>query len=180
MEISLILDVVLIIFLAITIGYAIILNKRLGSLRKDKNLLEKIALNFHDSTERAEQSIKRLKMSGESLMTTISKAETLRDDLVFLSERGGRAADRLENAIRSSRDKAGEQVTFKTPNSQISQDLDKGEDKESSDKLNGHGVAKKLANTKLAKSQTELNKERPGEEISEEERELLRALRSAS
>ena len=180
MEISLILDLILVIFLAITIGYAIILNKRLGSLRKDKNLLEKIALNFHDSTERAEQSINRLKISGESLKATIGKAETLRDDLVFLSERGGRAADRLENAIRSSRDKAGEQVDFKAPSYQISQDLDKDEDKNSSDKLRGHGIAKKQATTKPVKSRSELHKETPSEEISEEERELLRALRSAS
>ena len=97
---------------------------------------------------------------------------------LILDER--RAADRLENAIRSSRDKAGEQVDFKAPSYQISQDLDKDEDKNSSDKLRGHGIAKKQATTKPVKSRSELHKETPSEEISEEERELLRALRSAS
>ena len=74
MDISLILDLVLVIFLAITICYAVVLNKRLGSLRRDKDSLEKMALNFHASTERAEQSILKLKATGEALKITINKA----------------------------------------------------------------------------------------------------------
>ncbi len=41
MPYSLILDVLVAVLLAVTIGYAVVLNKRLGKLRGDKKDLEK-------------------------------------------------------------------------------------------------------------------------------------------
>jgi len=104
---SLMLDVLVAILLGVTIGYAIVLNKRLGNLRRDKEDLEKLALSFGDATARAEGSINQLRTTTQVLQDRIEKAESLRDDLVFLIDRGGSAADRLETSVRAARDEAG-------------------------------------------------------------------------
>ncbi len=107
MPLALILDVLVAVLLVVTISYAWLLNKRLGNLRRDKGELEKMALNFHTATDRAEESIVRLNINVEVLQDSIKKSELLRDDLMFLSERGTAAADRLEVAVRAARDDAG-------------------------------------------------------------------------
>jgi len=104
---SLILEILVASLLVVMIGYAFVLNRRLGSLRRDKAELEKLALNFHVATERAEDSIGRLKKGIDALQERVEKGESLRDDLLFLSERGGSVADRLEAAVRSARDDIG-------------------------------------------------------------------------
>lgn len=107
MQLALILDILLAVLLIITIGYAWVLNKRLGNLRRDKGELEKMALNFHTATDRAEESIVRLNVNVEVLQDSIKKSELLRDDLIYLSERGTAAADRLEIAVLAAMDEAG-------------------------------------------------------------------------
>jgi len=107
MPLALMLDVLVSILLVVTICYAWTLNQKLGNLRRDKGELEKMALNFHMATDRAEESIARLKVNVDTLQENMKKAESLRDDLVFLSERGAAAADRLEVAVRAARNEAG-------------------------------------------------------------------------
>ena len=100
MSYALIIDIFVAILLMVTIGYAIALNKRLGNLRRDRGELERLAINFHASTTRADDSIARLKSSVEGLQDQIEKAEAMRDDLIFLTERGSSAADKLEEYVR--------------------------------------------------------------------------------
>ena len=107
MPYSLILDVLVAVLLVVTICYAVTLNKRLTKLRRNKAALEKLAVTFGDSTARAEESIERLKNTTELLQDRIEKAQSLRDDLAFLIDRGGQAADKLEDLVRATRDKAG-------------------------------------------------------------------------
>ncbi len=107
MSLELIMDVLVAVLLIFTIAYAIVLNKRLGALRKDKTDLEKLAGTFGQATVRAEESIGRLKITADALQDRIEKAEALRDDLSFLIDRGGSAADRLETVVRQAR-KEGE------------------------------------------------------------------------
>lgn len=114
MPFALILDVLVAVLLVFTIAYAILLNRRLGSLRKDKTDLEKLAATFGQATVRAEESIGRLKITADALQDSIDKAEALRDDLSFLIDRGGSAADRLEGAVRAAR-KEGELQLSKPP-----------------------------------------------------------------
>lgn len=104
---SLIVDLFLAVLLVITIGYAIVLNKRLGTLRRDKAQLEKLSVSFGDSTVRAEESIEKLMATADLLQDSMEKAQGLRDDLVFLIDRGGRTADKLEDLVRDSRDMVG-------------------------------------------------------------------------
>ena len=107
MPYSLIIDVLVAVLLVVTIAYAIVLNRRLGMLRRDKAELEKVALSFGEATRRAEESIARLKTTAGGLEENIAKAQSLRDDLAFLMDRGSSAADRLEDLIRDSRKQTG-------------------------------------------------------------------------
>lgn len=103
MPYSLILDVLVAVLLAVTIGYAVVLNKRLGKLRGDKKDLEKLAAKFGESTSRAEESIETLRHTADLLQSGIDKAQALRDDLTFLIDRGDQAADSLEDLVRLTR-----------------------------------------------------------------------------
>lgn len=107
MPFSLALDVLVAVLLVITIGYAMVLNRRLGRLRRDKSELEKLAATFGQATARAEESIGRLKKTADALKERIDNAQALRDDLAFLIDRGGSAADRLEETVRAARIKGG-------------------------------------------------------------------------
>ena len=106
MPYSLILDLLVAALLAVTIGFAVVLNKRLGKLRQDKEALEKLAATFGESTLRAEEGVETLRQTTEVLQERLEKAQALKDDLAFLIERGDRAADNLENLIRATRDTA--------------------------------------------------------------------------
>jgi len=100
---SLALDIVLAVLLVATIGYAMVLNRKLGNLRRHKEELERLAATFADSTARAKDSITHLKNSTADLQADTAKAAGLKDDLKYLIDRGTSAADRLEAAVRESR-----------------------------------------------------------------------------
>lgn len=106
MTLSLILDLVVAGLLVVTIAYAVLLNRRIGTLRRDKSELQALALNFAESTARAEDSIGRLKKTADELKGRVSEARSLRDDLAFLTDRGGSTADRLEEVVRAARKEA--------------------------------------------------------------------------
>ena len=103
MTMSLALDLFVAFLLVITIGMAWILNHRLGRLRRDRSELEKLTAEFQEATEKAEESVNKLKVSTDSLQERIDQALNLKEDLSFLIDRSGSAADRLEGQIRTAR-----------------------------------------------------------------------------
>lgn len=103
MGFSLVLEILVAGLLVVTISYTVMLNRRLRTMRQDKLALEKLAAKFVESTVRAEESITRLKATADELKERIERAQNLRDDLAFLTERGGSAADRLEQLVREAR-----------------------------------------------------------------------------
>lgn len=107
MPFGLILDIVVAVLLVVTICYAVMLNRRLAKLRRDKEELNALARTFGDATVRADDAIGKLRATASTLEQRITKAEQLRDDLVFLVERGGTTADRLEQLVRQARDDIG-------------------------------------------------------------------------
>jgi len=107
MPFSLALDVLVAILLVITICYAMALNRKLSSFRREKKELEKLAGAFGEATERAGDSIGALKSTAADLQDRIDKAQALRDDLVFLIDRGASSADRLEETVREARKEGG-------------------------------------------------------------------------
>ena len=103
MTFGLFLDLLIAVLLIVTISYAVVLNRRLSMMRRDKAALERLASSFTQATGRAEESIGKLKQTAESLRERMDKAQSLRDDLVFLVERGTGTADRLEELVRETR-----------------------------------------------------------------------------
>jgi cell division septum initiation protein DivIVA len=108
MDYKLVLDVIVAILLAATIGYAVTLNARLNQLRKNRDELAKLVAAFNDATQRAEAGIPKLKRAAEEagggLQERVEKAQSLRDDLAFMIERADAMANRLEGTVRSARD----------------------------------------------------------------------------
>lgn len=104
MSFPLLLDILVAILLVVTIGYAVVLNRRLRVLRRDKEELAKLSGSFGEATMRASESIGLLRVTADELQSRIDSAQELRDDLKFLIERGGGTADRLEERVRAARD----------------------------------------------------------------------------
>ena len=153
MSFYLLLDILIAILLVVTIGYAIVLNRRLRALRCDKEELTKLSGSFGEATMRASESIGLLRISADELQTRIDSAQELRDDLKFLIERGGGTADRLEERVRMAR---GEGASPIKSNFSPSPEFGVGDPE-----------------------QTEQDKEDLAATKSEAERELLKALRAA-
>ena len=103
MSFSIALDIIVAVLLAITIGYGVVLNRKLGNLRSFKTELESLSSKFGDATARADDSVGKLKKTANGLHDSIDKARSLRDDLVFLIDRGDSTADRLEGVVRAAR-----------------------------------------------------------------------------
>ncbi|MGF1639705.1 MAG: DUF6468 domain-containing protein [Rhodospirillales bacterium] len=91
------------VLLAVTIGVAAILNHRLGRLRRNRDELEKLTVEFVKATGHAEQSVDKLTLSTDALQKRIDAAQALSDDLGFLIDRGGKIADRIEGEVRAAR-----------------------------------------------------------------------------
>lgn len=106
-ELSLVLDILIACLLVAVIVYALRLNKNLSVLQQSKSELEKMLAGFTESTEKAEQAIQRVKEAStqnrESLNKLLSEAETLREDLAYMIERGNSLADKLEGGIAQHR-----------------------------------------------------------------------------
>ncbi|MCA1941274.1 MAG: DUF6468 domain-containing protein, partial [Caenispirillum bisanense] len=107
MDLKLILDVVVVLLLIPTIVFAVILNNRLGVLRKNRDELARLIAHFNEATVRAESGIPRLRKAaedaGKGLQDRVERANALRDDLAFLCERADETALKLEQTLRAAR-----------------------------------------------------------------------------
>lgn len=103
-----ILDCIIMILLAATICYAVILNKRLTIIHQSRAELEKFIGNFSASLLKAENSVENLKDTSQKIITSmldpLTKGQILRDELSFLIDRGNLTADRLEESTRLAKD----------------------------------------------------------------------------
>jgi hypothetical protein len=102
-----VLEAVLVILLAATLFHAIRLERALGVLKRDRAALEELVDTFNSSTRLAEQGIERLRTAADGAGRQIARqteaASALKEDLVFLLERGERIADQLDTLVRSAR-----------------------------------------------------------------------------
>ena len=100
------LDIIVAALLVTTIGYAVVLNKRLAALRSDRSELDTIAKEFGVATLRAEESVLMLKAASEeavrALQDGLKKADGIKEDLAYLITRGESAADSLEESVRAA------------------------------------------------------------------------------
>lgn len=104
-ELSLIADAAVAALLVVTIGYAILLSRRLRAWREGAGDMERQVVALNDALSRATQAIEVLKAASRdetvALDAVHKKAQSLRDDLSFLVERGTSLADRMEKSLRS-------------------------------------------------------------------------------
>jgi hypothetical protein len=102
-----ILEAVLVVLLAATLYHALRLERALGVLKRDRAVLEELVTAFNTSARQAEAGIEQLRAAadtaGKQLARQIDAATRLKDDLVFLLERGERLADRLDTLVRAGR-----------------------------------------------------------------------------
>lgn len=106
-ELSMLFDAVIATLLVATIGYAIVLNRKLRSLRDAKAELESLVGRLTDSTNKAERGLQALREhareTADALQQQLGKGDRLADDLAFLLERGGSLAERLEADLAKGR-----------------------------------------------------------------------------
>jgi len=172
MPYTLIIDIAVAVLLVVTIAYAMVLNKRLNRLRKDKKDLENLARTFGESTQRAEENLNQLRTVAQALDIQMQRAQTLRDDIAFLADRGGSTADRLEELVREARDGLG--VVPKPPASAAQPRKAPG--------VEPRGFDDPSQDRGKSGNQDALRGQDKGDGIeprSDAERELLRALRDA-
>lgn len=104
---QILLETVLVLLLTATLFHALRLERALGVLKRDRATLESLVAGFNESTRQAETGVERLRAAtegaGRQIARQIEQAQRLRDDLNFLIERGERAAERLEGAVRAAR-----------------------------------------------------------------------------
>ena len=101
------LETALLVLLAATLFHAMRLERALGVLKRDRAALEDLVDGFNSSTRAAEQGIERLRAAaegaGRQVQRQVETASGLKDDLLFLTERGERLADRLDQIVRAAR-----------------------------------------------------------------------------
>jgi Domain of unknown function (DUF6468) len=110
MTVTLLADLMVAVLLVAVIVYAMMLNRRLGALRADRDQFEGIIRGLQEASSRAEAGIAQLKaaadQSGRQLQQKVELGQALREDLAYMIDRGNGLADRLEGAIRIGRDDA--------------------------------------------------------------------------
>jgi hypothetical protein len=104
---QLVLDLVLIGLLAVASFIALRLHRQLAAVRTDRAAFERTVGEFQRATGQAEAGMERLRVvadgTAQRMARLLDEARVLKDDLAFLTERGGRLADRLEAATRPGR-----------------------------------------------------------------------------
>jgi len=104
---GLVFDAVICVLLVTTIGYAVVLNRKLNVLRSARGELEKLFADFAAATGQAEGGLQALKdgsaQASDSLAKNVSDACRLADEMAFLVKKGNEIADRLEVQVAASR-----------------------------------------------------------------------------
>jgi len=101
------LEIALMVLLAATLFHALRLERALGVLKRDRATLEELVAGFNDSTRQAESGIDRLRAAaegaGRQMARQIEQATRLKEDLLFLTDRGEKLADRMDELVRLGR-----------------------------------------------------------------------------
>ena len=100
-------EALLIALLAATLFHAIRLERALVVLRRDRATFDALIAGFNDSTRLAEDGAERLRLAadgaGKQITRQIERATALKEDLLFLTERGEKVADVMERLVIEGR-----------------------------------------------------------------------------
>lgn len=98
--VTMLINALIIVLLAVTIGYCWLLNRRIKILQDSRGELAKLLNHFDVSTQRASESIIGLQTAsrkiGDNIQNRIDKANYLLDDLAFMIEKGNKLANQME------------------------------------------------------------------------------------
>ncbi|GAB4371052.1 MAG: hypothetical protein Kow00114_31690 [Kiloniellaceae bacterium] len=104
---GLVFDAVICLLLVTTIGYAVVLNRKLSVLRSARGEMEKLFADFAAATGQAEGGLQALKegsaQASDALAKNVADACRLAEEMAFLVKKGNEIADRLEVQIAASR-----------------------------------------------------------------------------
>lgn len=99
MTLGILVEIIVAGLLLVTIGYCIILDRKLHALRSGQDGLREVIHGLNQATDQAQRSVAALKQEGAhigaDLGSAIERAKGLSDELSFLVEAGDRIADRL-------------------------------------------------------------------------------------
>lgn len=100
---NLLVEGVVAILLAVTIGYAFVLNRRLIKLRSEQEDLGRFISALNQATARAQEGIYELRATSQTtedaLKREIGAARALADELALIIESGGNLAAKIEHGL---------------------------------------------------------------------------------
>lgn len=103
MNIELALNLLLIVLLPATIIYVLLLQRRLASLRADREAVDAVVERMNEATRRAEASLKGIRETAVQakamLDEPMTRAQALRDELTYLVQRADAAGERLAGGV---------------------------------------------------------------------------------
>ncbi len=109
-DLSMAINLLVAVLLVITIGYCIILNKKLKAMRSAQDEMQQLIGTFNAAADKARSSVDQLKKTGDeiglSLEREIDRAKAMRDDLALITDTAEHLASRIEQAVDASRGKA--------------------------------------------------------------------------
>ncbi len=104
-DLGLVADAILAALLVVVIVFAVQLNRKLAAWRAESGAMEQQVATLTAALIRAETALSQMKgvvrEDVAALDAAQKKAQSLRDDLAYLNERGAALADRLEHAVRN-------------------------------------------------------------------------------
>jgi uncharacterized phage infection (PIP) family protein YhgE len=105
---TLVADAIVAFLLIITIFYAAKLSQKLSALRADKAELQALVRSLTEASQAAEAGVAGLRAGAEDVSRLLAKklqdAQSLREDLAYMIDRGGSIADQMAGRLRNRRE----------------------------------------------------------------------------
>ncbi|MBL6954474.1 MAG: hypothetical protein ISR50_17685 [Alphaproteobacteria bacterium] len=124
------LDGLVAILLVVTVGYCLILNRRLTALRANQTEMRQLLSEFTEATRQAEISVSHLKNTSDHISSSLGErmtdARALADELGSITQSAGRLADRIENGL-AGRSSPGRQAAPSEGNQEASAKMSESE-----------------------------------------------------
>ena len=100
---ALVLDILIIVLIAIMIGYSVVLNNKLKSFRNAQNEMAGLVGQLNQAINNAQASVDALRKAANEeegkLDALIRKARLMSDELEFITETGSNLANRIEKGL---------------------------------------------------------------------------------
>ncbi len=159
--ISFVVDGVVAVLLAVTIGYAIVLNRRLKAMKDEQAVMGRLISSLNQATAKAQEGIYELRSvaqtTEEGLKREINRARALTDELQLITEAGNNLAKKIEKGlVGRNRPDDSARSDDGVPTPKARRNLDQlWADSDAEQNLPAQKIiAQKLANSKLASSKS--------------------------